>query len=300
MVSLSLARGIKHSINELVLEVKGVAGGEIVERIDLSHEDEFEWLGKHVKKLIERMYLVNKDLEHSRRMLIQSEKLASLGQISAGIAHEIRNPLTAIKMLIFALQNEHAVDTQMKTDFRVILKEIERMENFLENFLNFARPPEPDFEVIDVNQVIAKTLNLLSPQIISKNIKLIENFSNDNTTVYGDKDQLQIVFMNILLNAIQAISAEGTIKVESKNTRNTLRIQDIFQIVISDNGTGVPAEIMKSIFDPFVSSKKTGTGLGLSIAYQIIHIHGGWIDASNNDDHGATFTINLPFKEKRS
>lgn len=293
-----LARGITHSIYELVLKVRGATNNEIVEKVDITNENELEHLDKHIKKLIEKVHEVNKDLERSQRMLIRAEKLAALGRVSAGLAHEIRNPLTAIKMLIFTLQNETIKNDKIIKDFDVILKEIERIENFIQKFLDFARPPEPNFRIININDLLKQILNLLSGQITRANVRLIERFDAINPIVYGDKEQLQIVFLNVILNAIQSTNGNGIVTVESKIPNNQMGSTPIVQIVISDNGVGIPMDIIDNIFDPFVSGREGGIGLGLSIASQLVHNHGGWIEAFNNLDRGATFSIKLPIREK--
>jgi signal transduction histidine kinase len=230
-------------------------------------------------------------------MLVQSEKLASLGRMSAGLAHEIRNPLTAIKMLIFSLQREVKKDSRKTKDFAVIIKEIERMENFLQNFLDFARPPEPNFDLVDINEVVRDTLDLLSPQFRNHKIELIEQLFPDNIKVFGDKEQLQIVLVNIMLNGIQSMPDGGELKVATTLQKSSNEFDSVAQIQISDSGAGIPAELMDTIFDPFVSGTEKGTGLGLSIAYQIINNHNGWIEAMNNSTRGATFIVKLPMKK---
>ncbi len=296
-MGIFLARGITHSLYELVLKVRGATSEEIVEKVDITNETELEHLSKHIRKLIDKVHEANKDLEQSQRMLIRSEKLAALGRMSAGLAHEIRNPLTAIKMLIFTLQKEATIDNQKLKDYGVILKEIERMEIFLQNFLDFARPPEPNFNIIDINETVKKTLNLLSAQMNSAKIQLVEKLSAIDAKVYADKEQLQIVFVNIILNAIQSMTGSGKLTVESKIKRVQAKSTKMVQINISDTGSGIQADIIDSIFDPFVSAKDGGVGLGLSIANQIINNHGGWIEALNNPDKGATFVIHLPFRD---
>jgi signal transduction histidine kinase len=299
-LGMILARGITHSIYELVLKVRGATNEEIVEKVDIANETELEHLSKHVRRLIDKVHEVNRDLERSQKMLIRSEKLASLGRMSAGLAHELRNPLTAIKMLIFTVQKEAPKDAQLAKDFGVILKEIERMETFLQNFLDFARPPEPNFSAIDINNTVKRTLNLLSAQMKGGKIKLVEKLDAADALVQADQEQLQIVFLNIILNAIQSIPDSGTLRVATAVKGEPKQSTSFAQVIVSDSGVGIPAKIFDSIFDPFVTSKEGGTGLGLSIANQIVHNHGGWIEALNNPDKGATFIVNLPIKDLKA
>lgn len=291
------ARGITHSIYELVLKVRGATNEEFVEKLDIADETELENLDKHVRRLIEKVHDVNRDLERSQKMLIRSEKLASLGRMSAGLAHELRNPLTAIKMLIFTIKKEVKKDIQLNRDFGVILKEIERMEVFLQNFLDFARPPDPKFSSILINDVIKRTLTLLTAQMKGGKVEVNENLNAKTAQVHGDQDQLQIVFLNIILNAIQSIPDSGTLCVETVIDHEPQLQSSFVKVIVKDSGAGIPASIFDTIFDPFVTGKEGGTGLGLSIANQIVHNHGGFIHAFNNPDKGATFIINLPMEE---
>lgn len=299
ILGIFLARGIKHSIYELVLKVRGATDRELVEKLDIENETELEHLDKHIRRLIERVHAVNQDLERSQLMLIRAEKLAALGRMAAGLAHEIRNPLTAIKMLIFTLQNEEKKNSLRYNDYSVILKEIKRMETFMQNFLDFARPPEPDFKTVDVHKILKQTLDLISSQCKNGQIVLIENLMAKDAMVYADQEQLHIVFVNIILNAIQSISKTGTVTLQTIQLQNKEDAKSYFQISISDTGIGIPDAIKDSLFDPFVTGKEGGSGLGLSIANQIIAKHGGWIEAYNNPDHGATFVVVLP-QEKKS
>ncbi|MGA1844816.1 MAG: ATP-binding protein [bacterium] len=296
-LGLGVSRSITHPIYELVLKVKGATSEELIEKVDISEETELEHLSKYVRRLIERVHEVNKDLEQSQRMLIRSEKLATIGQMAAGLAHEIRNPLTAVKMLIFTLQQEAKGNFGMKRDFEVILKEIERLERFLGNFLTFARPPEPNRSYMDINETVRHTLNLLSPQTKAKGIAVKEMLCKESAPVYGDREQLQIVLVNVILNAIQSITTRGMITVASGITKETNGQCPHVYISISDNGKGIPPGILHSIFDPFVTGNEKGTGLGLFIAHQIITNHEGGIEAYNNPDQGATFVMHLPMKE---
>jgi len=297
-LGMLLARNISHSIYELVLNVKGATDGEIVEKVEIAEETELEDLGHHIRKLVDKVHEVNKDLEHSRQMLIRSEKLAALGQMSAGLAHEIRNPLTAIKMLIFSLQKEATKDTKRVKDYQVILKEIERMENFLQNFLDFARPPTPNFDILKIDEVVKQATHLLSPQLTTGKVHLTQKLTVPNITVYGDEEQLQQVLVNIILNSIQSMPSGGELFITTTDKSDLLQSNNTVQVLISDKGSGIPPEIMDTIFDPFVTGKDSGTGLGLSIAYQIIRNHNGWIEANNNVDSGATFKVYLPIKQE--
>lgn len=294
-LALFFARSITHPIYELVLKVKGVINQEVYEKVNIGEDSELEGLSHHVRKLIDKVQEINENLGHSHKMLLRSEKLAALGQMSAGLAHEIRNPLTAIKMLIFSISKQIHKNNQIKNDFAIITKEIERLEAFLQNFLDFARPPEPNLRPIDIDSIIKDTINLLSPQTRMNKIKVHEALNAHQTTTYGDKELLQQVFVNVSLNAIQSMEHGGVLEYTSMITNE--HDQLIARITIRDTGKGIPDELLDKIFDPFITTKAQGTGLGLSIAHQIIHQQGGWIDALNNPDQGSSFIIYLPIRK---
>ena len=296
LLGVVLSRSITHPLYELVLKVKGATENELVEKVDIENETELDHLDRHVRLLIDKVYETNKEVEQSRRMLMQSEKLAAIGQIAAGVAHEIYNPLAAIKMLLFSLQKELSLDSRESEDFEVITKEVARMERFIQNFLEFARPQVPEKSLIDLNDTVEKTLSLLSPQLADSAVRVEKNLLVSPPPVYADNEQVQQVLVNVILNAIQAMPGGGAVKIESKTRKYPAQSGGSFSISISDTGAGIPPQVLKTLFDPFVTTKSSGTGLGLSIAYQIMKNHDGWIEAANNPDKGAAFTIVFPLK----
>lgn len=298
-LGILLARSITKPIYELVLKVKGASNGELFEKVDIENETELDHLDRHVRDLIDKTYEVNRDLEQSRKRLIQSEKLAALGQLAAGIAHEIYNPLTAIKMLLFSLQQGLSLDAQKTKDLEVITKEIGRMERFIQNFLQFARPHESYKSSLNINDLIRNTLALLAPQISSSQIQIEEDLLSSIPQIYADSEQLQQILVNIILNSLQAMPEGGKLKIETcLNHKSHPGSKQSLQIIIRDTGKGIPREVLKNMFDPFVTTKSKGVGLGLSISYQIAKQHGGWIEGVNNPGKGATFIINLPLQKE--
>jgi len=293
-LGIILARSITHPIYNLVLKVKSATGSDLIEKVDISPETELEHLDKYVRDLIEKIQSVNSDLERSQSMLLRSEKLAALGKVASGLAHEIRNPLTAIKMLIYSLQKEVKKNPDTEKDFKIIFNEIDRMENFLQNFLDFARPRNPNYDQINIADTLQQTILLLAPQIREANIQLKTDIGNDDIKIFADGEQLRQVFINIILNAIQAMADGGTLEIITKLLNDITGSPTDIQIIFNDTGCGIPPDIIGSIFDPFITGRKDGTGLGLSIVHRIISNHGGWIDAVNNPEKGACFIIKLP------
>jgi signal transduction histidine kinase len=299
MLGWMISRSIVNPIYELVLKVRGATGGEFVERVGVTGGTEIEELDRHVHALIDRINAAMADLEKNRKLLVRAEKLASLGKVAASVAHEIRNPLTAIKMLIYSMHEDLAKDHEKRKDLAVILKEIDRLERFVQNFLQFARPPDPVLSPININETVHETLALLAPRLRQNGVEIREAYHANHQKIIADADQMKQVIMNLVLNAAESMPAGGRL------TAETLWIQPSpesegrawAQIRIGDTGSGIPHELLDSIFDPFVSGRKNGVGLGLSVAYQIVNRHQGWLEAANNPSGGATFTVSLPLSE---
>jgi signal transduction histidine kinase len=294
-LALVISRSITQPIVELVLKVRGAAGHEVVERVDVRRGAELEELDGHIRQLIERSNTTRADLDKSRRLLARSEKLAALGRISAGVAHEIRNPLTSIKMLIYSLTADTTLPEDQQRDLAVMAKEIERMDRFVENFLKFAKPPAPAPVPADLNQIVRETLEFLASRLRGSNTGLIEDYQTDIGTIEADPDQLRQVVMNLVLNALEAMPDGGSLAVETRRSPpQDGSDRSWVQLRVRDSGGGIPEELLDRLFDPFVSGREDGCGLGLAISYQIVQQHGGWIDAVNEPGGGTTVIVNLP------
>jgi signal transduction histidine kinase len=294
-LGLAISRSITKPIYELVLKLRGDCDRELVERVDVRRGREFEDLDEHVRHLIERANAARADLEKSRRLLERSERLAALGRISAGVAHEIRNPLTSIKMLVHAIRESRTLPETQSKDLAVVVDEIDRMDRFVESFLRFARPPGPKLVPVDPNRIVHETLDLLAPRLRQGNTLLVERYQSDLGTIAADPDQIRQVIMNLVLNALDAMPDGGTLTLETR--RNPPANGDptgAVQLRVKDSGCGIPAEILENLFDPFLSGREEGMGLGLAISHQIVQQHGGWIDAVNDPGGGVTVTVSLP------
>ena len=236
-----------------------------------------------------RVKSATEDLRKTQDRLIQSEKLAALGKLSAGIAHEIRNPLTSIKVLIYSLaQKINDTETKEK-DVKIIQDEIERVNQIIKRFLDFARPKEPEFSATDINRVLEDTITLVIPKISEQDIDLERNFS-PIPDIQADKEQMKQVFLNLFLNAVQAMPDGGKIGIKTEFKAQCIRIE------IQDEGSGVPSQIKNKVFEPFFTAKEEGVGLGLSIVKRIIDEHGGLIKIDNAYPKGTVVTIELPLK----
>lgn len=270
----------------------------------------YEELKSFSEQLEERVKAATEDLRKSQEQLIQSGKLAALGQLSAGIAHEIRNPLTSIKILVHSLIDKLGSDEAKREDILVIENEIERMNQTIKRFLDFARPAEPTFSSTNINQVLEDTLLLVSHELKEGKIHLRRDFFSELPEVLADREQLRQTFLNLILNAIQAMPEGGTLtittrlkveatrpaagtpklKVESNSERLSTPTH-FMEISFTDTGCGIPLEKVNNIFDPFFTTKEEGIGLGLSITHRIIDNHQGFIKVESQESKGTTFTV---------
>ena len=210
------------------------------------------------------------------------------------MAHEIRTPLTSIKLFIQSLETTIPSDDETDKDFALIKKEIERMEDIINRFLDFARPTEPKFEDININNILLEAITLIRTRLKDDKITINTEFDYDLPLIIGDIKQLKQVFLNILLNSIEAMPDGGKITVGT-NMINLSRDQKrLLKITIADTGCGIEADKIKYIFDPFFTTKEYGTGMGLAIAFTVIEQHGGMIEVDSKPSKGTTFTIYLP------
>jgi two-component system, NtrC family, sensor kinase len=236
--------------------------------------------------------------KHLERQLQQADKLASLGQISTGLAHEINNPLGVVLGYTQLLLRETKPDTQTRDDLKTIEKHARNCKTILDDLLKFARGTPTKKASIDINECMGEVISLLAHQFEVENISLQTSLEPSLPRLVADGEKLKQVFMNLLMNAKQAISRAGLIIVETRSDP----AQGCIQIAISDDGYGIPAEHVHKIFDPFFTTKPVGegTGLGLSVSYGIIQDHGGRIEVQSEPGKGSTFKVFLPMEEPSS
>lgn len=225
--------------------------------------------------------------------LIRSVKMATLGQLSANIAHEIRNPLTSIKMRLYSLEEELENDHTAREDINVISEEINRMERTVKDFLDFARLPQPNLQKCDINQILEGTISLLYPRANLYNIQIQKRLDTLPFELEVDKEQMRQGFLNIMLNSIEAMPNGGALEITSTKNKNK-KLKDVLEIKIKDTGSGISPEFKKKLFEPFFTTKTEGTGLGLFIASRIIQLHKGTIEVESRLGEGTTMTVELP------
>lgn len=235
---------------------------------------------------------IKAELEKTQVQLLQAEKMASLGKLAAGVAHQLNNPLGGITLFAKLILEEYELDDNLKDDLHRILGDAQRCRDTVKELLEFSRQTRYLVQPQDVNKAISRTLFLLENQTLFHNITIIKKLSPDLPLVPADIQQLNHMFMNIILNGAQAMEGKGRLTILTYVMADKKRIG----IEIADTGPGIPEDVRTHLFDPFFTTKEEGkgTGLGLSLVYGIVQNHGGRITAKNNADQGASFIIELP------
>ena len=236
------------------------------------------------------------DLKRSKSYIRRADRLASLGTLTAGLAHEIRNPLVAIKTLTHLLP-ERLDDEEFRNKFLQIASgEVDRISSLVTELLDFARPSDPKLELENINTILDGMILLVSTEMKKKQINIIKSYASNLPFVQIDREQIKQVFLNILINAIEATSENGKITVK---TRFFMKPggEPYVQVEFTDTGCGIPSDQLEEIFNPFFTTKNTGSGLGLSISNQIVRDHRGYIDVESQLDKGSSFFINFPVNQ---
>ena len=224
--------------------------------------------------------------------MIRSEKLAVVGQLAAGVAHEIRNPLTSLKGFTQLLKTKFGSDPPYYLD--VMLEELERINFIVNEFMTFAKPHLTLYNTAPVEKLLQNVLAILEPQLVPSDINVVLKYEANLPLIYCDKNQLKHVFLNLIKNAIEAMQDGGEVLINVKQTH-----PDHIQIQIIDQGVGIPDDIIRHIADPFFTTKETGTGLGLVVSYRIIEEHKGTIQISSKKNKGTTISITLPVAKQK-
>jgi two-component system, NtrC family, sensor histidine kinase HydH len=284
----TVARLLTRSIHKLRIQIHDAAGKLSPETPDvLVQENEgFSGLHEALEDLDERIVATIRQLHDRETQMVRSEQLASLGKLAAGVGHELRNPLTSVKMLVQTGLEEDGILS--RSDLKIIEAEVRRMERSLQTFLAFARLPKPERKRVELNDVLECTLDLIGGRAKRQHVVISTETINGDIEFVVDKAQLQQVLVNLAINALDAMPNGGSL------TIRTQLVSDGVRIDVVDNGVGFSDEALANLFQAFSSSKEMGVGLGLVICRRIIEEHGGAISAEHTPGGGATFTIWLP------
>ena len=308
-----ITRNMIHPLEAMVKASNRIAAGDFDADVNVSSRDEIGILAGSFNKMLASIKQMKLELEAWGRTLeekvkkrteelitvqsqmAQSEKLASLGRLSAGVAHEINNPLGGILTFSMLALEDCDEDHPLRQDLEVIVKQTMRCREIVKGLLDFARQTSTSATITEINSIVEKTLSLLENQAIFHNIRIVKKFDASLPEAHIDAGQLQQIVVNIVLNAVDAMEENGVLTVETMTVPET---QEVL-IRISDTGKGIPQEIMPFIFEPFFTTKKVGkgTGLGLSIVHGIVTRAGGKVEVASSPQ-GATFTVRLPPSDK--
>ncbi|HUU39149.1 MAG TPA: ATP-binding protein [Candidatus Desulfaltia sp.] len=287
-----LARRITEPLKTLVEGTHRISEGDFSQTIPVRSEDEIGGLARSFNEMTRDLLETRQRMEDANRKLIQAEKLASIGRISATIAHEIRNPLTSVKLNIQKLLQNEGLGEEEKEHLSISQEGIGLIEKFIKELLNFTRVSDLNLERFSILQIIEESLKLLRNSFQEKNIILERSCPSDFPAVVVDGDKMRQVFLNILRNAVEAVDEGGKIglalSLVKENGAKRIRIR------ISDNGCGIAEKDWESIFEPFFTTKPSGFGLGLSNARKIVEQHLGSIKVVKKKGKGTTFEVRIP------
>ena len=260
--------------------------------------NELTALSMGVQNLIEDIDHTHTELERSRETLLQSEKMALVGRLAAGVAHSIRNPLTSAKMRLFSLSRSLNMSPVQEEDFQVISKEIGHIDTIIQNFLEFSRPPKLTMQEVSPSAVIDLVLQLTKHKLESYNVKLNLDRNHALPLIQADPEQMKEVLVNLIDNACESMKGGGEITI-SEREEISEELGPVISIRVTDNGPGIPESIRDQVLQHFFTTKEEGTGLGLSIARRIVENHGGILDFTSEEKKGTTFIISIPVKDKK-
>jgi signal transduction histidine kinase len=288
-----IARGFRRSIARISVTLSSTETGasQPLGLVTVTPADDLPALQQQVEAVGQRIRGVLDQLQQTRRQLIRSEQLAAVGQLAAGVAHELRNPLTSVKLLIQTAARRGPSTGLTEKQLWVIQEEIARMENTIQGLLDFARPPVLDRIRHDLRETVQRAVSLVEGRAKQQKVAVRPQLPAAAVMVDGDPAQIHQVFVNLLLNGMDAAGRGGVLHVvvsEPDTPGGGCRI------AFRDSGRGIPEEALPQLFEPFVTTKERGMGLGLAISRRIVEEHGGTIAAANCPDGGAEFVVTLP------
>jgi two-component system NtrC family sensor kinase len=262
---------------------------QMTENLKLANEHLIQW-GKTLEKRVEER---TQELKGMQDFLVQSEKLASLGKMAAGVAHEINNPLTSILINTHLMLEKLDKSHEFYESLSLIADETSRCTQIVKGLLEFSRQNPPQKVFTNINTLVERTSLLLENQASFQNIQVIKELDSGLPPVKLDKNKIQQVFWNLMINAAEAMSGGGTLTIKTQFSENKKEAEVLFM----DTGMGIPKEIISKLFDPFFTTKTSGAGLGLAICYGIVEQHNGKIEVGSELGKGAVFTIRLPIQD---
>lgn len=281
---------VNKPLSQLKNKIKKVQEGELNTQFPVLKKDEIGSLAESFNNMVRRLKEANQKIEDLfNRQMEKAEHLASIGELAAGLAHEIKNPIAGMKGALEIINQKTDESDPKKEIFTEILLQIDKIDHIIQDLLSYAKPKEMRKKLVNPNQCIENAIKLAKPQLKDKDIHIDFQGIKNEAQACLDEDKIQEVILNLILNSIYAIEKKGeiSIKLDEKN-------ESVLKITLKDNGVGIKKENLFQIFNPFFTTKTRGTGLGLSICKKIINAHQGSIHVESEEKKGTTFTIELP------
>jgi signal transduction histidine kinase len=300
--AILMVRLVERPVAGLVRAMAKVERGDLETRADIRTRDELGRLSDSFNAMVEKLKAARAEIEvYQQQRLDRAERLASLGEIAASLAHEVKNPLAGIAGAVQVMAEEMPEDDPRKEIMHEILTQVHRLDRTVRDLLAFARPGKPDVEPCDIHQVLDRVLILLAENPEAKQMRVVRAYGRDIPCLPADGKQLRQVFLNLILNAVQAMPAGGQITLQTalhngSGGEGPTGRPHMVEVAVADTGPGIPSNVLKDIFTPFVTTKRRGTGLGLSVSRRIVEDHGGRIVAESPAGQGATFRVFLPLE----
>jgi signal transduction histidine kinase len=281
---------VERPLEDLKRTIDRVRRDDLTARVEFARRtDDIGQLGRQFNQMVEQLERNRSEIEElHRREMGRAEHLATLGELAAGLAHEIRNPLAGIAGVVDVMGKELPADSPSRAVLVDVQNEIVHIQNILNDLLSYARPRPPTFHPADLNTTVEQAVLLARQQVRTRPIQVLYTPAPNLPMVVHDPALIQQVVLNLLLNGIQAIPQQGTVEVDLSPEDNGVLV------CVKDNGRGIPPEALAKIFKPFFTTRKEGTGLGLSLASGIVQSHGGTIEVRSTIGQGAQFRIHLP------
>jgi signal transduction histidine kinase len=291
IIGFGVARGLSRSIYRLSVRVQDMAQrlDQKVASVRIAADGDIRHLDKQLEHIVRQVEEVAERMQRHQRDMLRAEQLSAVGQLAAGVAHEVRNPLTSVNLLVESALRSHNRKPLTLEDLQVIHGEVARLEQTVQGFLDFARPLTLHRSPVPLREVIAQAVELVRARARQQQVEIVLRAPAEPAPADVDRSQLCNVLVNLFLNALDAMPGGGRLEVDLEAAP-----EGGAWIRVADSGAGIPPAILPRLFTPFASSKATGTGLGLSISRRIIEEHGGEIGGSNRPGGGAVFTIRLP------
>jgi signal transduction histidine kinase len=292
-----LARRITGPLKKLVEGTVKISKEDFSQKIEITSQDEIGNLAQSFNEMSRKLLLARERMEAASKKLVQAEKLASIGRISAGIAHEIRNALTSVKLNIQKLGQSDRLDEIEKEHLSLSQEGIIQMEKFIKELLDFTRVSELNLDRFSIEQILDESLKTLARTLELKKVVLEKSYEEGLPQVLVDADKLRQVFLNILRNAYEAVEEKGKINIFLSLLKE--KSGSKIRVYITDNGCGIPKKDRETVFEPFYTTKASGIGLGLPIARKIIEQHRGTIKVKKQEAKGTSFEILIPVEGER-